>query len=280
MMDGFAAHPVVRETFAEASAALGDDLWTLVEQGPAEALNLTTNTQPVMLTAGIAVVSRVAGGRRRAACRGRRTQPGRIHGARRRRRTGISRCGATGALSRAGDAGRGASGRGRDGGDHGRRRRCRGGGVRRGSAGAGRRTGELQRAGADRHRRPQRSGRTRHRTRPAEGRQARRAAAGFRAVPQFALEARGRQARDEACAQVAFAAPAIPVIHNVDVAEHPAPDAIRAALAQQAANPVHWTATVRSDGRAGRHARRRMRPRQGARRNEPAHRGRASRRSR
>jgi len=46
-------------------------------------------------------------------------------------------------------------------------------------------------------------------------------------------------------AQIAFAAPAIPVIHNVDVAEHAAPDAMRAALAQQAASPVRWTATVR-----------------------------------
>ncbi len=55
MMDGFAAHPVVRETFAEASSALGQDLWALVEQGPAESLNMTTNTQPVMLTTGIAV---------------------------------------------------------------------------------------------------------------------------------------------------------------------------------------------------------------------------------
>ena len=36
MMEGFADHPVVRATFAEASDALGDDLWTLVEQGPAE----------------------------------------------------------------------------------------------------------------------------------------------------------------------------------------------------------------------------------------------------
>jgi [acyl-carrier-protein] S-malonyltransferase len=46
-------------------------------------------------------------------------------------------------------------------------------------------------------------------------------------------------------AQVAFTAPAIAVIHNVDVAEHAAPDEIRAALAQQAAGPVRWTATVR-----------------------------------
>ena len=54
MMDGWSAHPVVRATFDEASAALGEDLWALVADGPADALNLTTNTQPVMLTAGIA----------------------------------------------------------------------------------------------------------------------------------------------------------------------------------------------------------------------------------
>ena len=55
MMEGFADHPAVRATFAEASEALGDDLWTLVEKGPADALNLTRNTQPVMLAAGVAV---------------------------------------------------------------------------------------------------------------------------------------------------------------------------------------------------------------------------------
>jgi [acyl-carrier-protein] S-malonyltransferase len=36
------------------------------------------------------------------------------------------------------------------------------------------------------------------------------------------------------------------VLHNVDVAEHREHDAIREALARQAANPVHWTATVRA----------------------------------
>src|SRR6476620_699932 len=55
MMEGFADHPAVRATFAEASELLGDDLWRLVQQGPADALNLTRNTQPVMLTAGVAV---------------------------------------------------------------------------------------------------------------------------------------------------------------------------------------------------------------------------------
>ncbi|MCC7325849.1 MAG: ACP S-malonyltransferase [Burkholderiales bacterium] len=55
MMDGYAGHPVVRETFDEASGILGQDLWALVAEGPQEALSLTTNTQPVMLTAGVAV---------------------------------------------------------------------------------------------------------------------------------------------------------------------------------------------------------------------------------
>jgi [acyl-carrier-protein] S-malonyltransferase len=55
MMDGFADDPVVRATFAEASEALGEDLWQLVREGPSDALGLTRNTQPVMLTAGVAV---------------------------------------------------------------------------------------------------------------------------------------------------------------------------------------------------------------------------------
>jgi [acyl-carrier-protein] S-malonyltransferase len=45
----------VGETFAEASAVLGYDLWQLVQQGPAEVLNQTGNTQPAMLAAGVAV---------------------------------------------------------------------------------------------------------------------------------------------------------------------------------------------------------------------------------
>lgn len=55
MMASFADSSVVRETFEQASAALGEDLWALVAEGPAEALAQTVNTQPVMLTAGIAV---------------------------------------------------------------------------------------------------------------------------------------------------------------------------------------------------------------------------------
>jgi [acyl-carrier-protein] S-malonyltransferase len=55
MMRGFADRPGVRATFDEASAALGEDLWAMTENGPDTALNATVNTQPVMLTAGVAV---------------------------------------------------------------------------------------------------------------------------------------------------------------------------------------------------------------------------------
>ena len=54
MMAAYGDAAVVRATFDEASAALGDDLWTMVADGPAEALTQTVNTQPVMLTAGVA----------------------------------------------------------------------------------------------------------------------------------------------------------------------------------------------------------------------------------
>jgi [acyl-carrier-protein] S-malonyltransferase len=55
MMAGFDAHPAIRATFDEASDVLSQDLWTLVTAGPEADLNRTVNTQPVMLTAGIAV---------------------------------------------------------------------------------------------------------------------------------------------------------------------------------------------------------------------------------
>jgi len=55
MMRGFADRPGVRATFDEASAALGENLWDMVETGPANVLDATVNTQPVMLTAGVAV---------------------------------------------------------------------------------------------------------------------------------------------------------------------------------------------------------------------------------
>jgi len=55
MMAPYGDAPVLRATFDDASAALGQDLWVLAEEGPAEAQAQTVNTQPLMLTAGIAV---------------------------------------------------------------------------------------------------------------------------------------------------------------------------------------------------------------------------------
>lgn len=54
MLDAWGDDPAVRDTLVEASDILGEDLAKLIREGPKEQLDLTTNTQPVMLTAGIA----------------------------------------------------------------------------------------------------------------------------------------------------------------------------------------------------------------------------------
>lgn len=54
MMAAYGHGPIIRATFAEASEALGMDLWRMVGEGPGEELDLTVNTQPVMLAAGVA----------------------------------------------------------------------------------------------------------------------------------------------------------------------------------------------------------------------------------
>ena len=55
MMNGYTDLPIVQETFQEASDILNQDFWSMVNNGPADDLNLTINTQPLMLTAGVAV---------------------------------------------------------------------------------------------------------------------------------------------------------------------------------------------------------------------------------
>lgn len=55
MLGELAAEPLIIDTFAEASAALGYDLWALCQQGPAEQLNQTDKTQPAILTASVAL---------------------------------------------------------------------------------------------------------------------------------------------------------------------------------------------------------------------------------
>ena len=171
----------------EASAALGEDIGRLIREGPKEQLDLTTNTQPVMLTAGIACYRAWLRRRRR---RRRPSVAGHSLGeytrAGRRRRADARRRAAAGALSRRRRC----------------RRRCRSAPARwpRSSASTprpcvagcarprarqrrGRRGRQLQRSEADRDRRQQ--GRRRQGLRAAQGRgrQAGAAAGGVGAVP-------------------------------------------------------------------------------------------------
>ncbi len=72
MLDAWGDHPAVRRTLQEASDALGEDIGRLIHEGPKEALELTTNTQPVMLTAAVACYAawRAEGGAEPAAVAG------------------------------------------------------------------------------------------------------------------------------------------------------------------------------------------------------------------
>lgn len=65
MLDGWAGNTAIAQTLEQASTALGQDLGALIAQGPAEQLNLTTNTQPAMLAAAVAMYRAwlAAGGR-------------------------------------------------------------------------------------------------------------------------------------------------------------------------------------------------------------------------
>ena len=243
MMDGFAAHPVVRETFAEASDALGQDLWALVASGPQEELALTTNTQPVMLTAGVAAwrAWHASGG----------PQPSIVAGHSLGEYTALVASGALAfrdavplvrfraqAMQQAVPQGQGGM-----------------------AAIMGAEDGAVVSACAE----------------AAQGQVCE--AVNFNAPGQVVIAGhkeaveraivlakqkgakRGvmlpvsapfhssllRPAADQLAAKltsVAVAAPSIPVIHNVDVAQHRDPAEIREALARQAANPVHWTATI------------------------------------
>ncbi len=55
MMNGYADYVAVRDTFTEAADVLKQDLWQLASEGSDADLNSTVNTQPLMLTAGVAV---------------------------------------------------------------------------------------------------------------------------------------------------------------------------------------------------------------------------------
>jgi [acyl-carrier-protein] S-malonyltransferase len=245
MMKNFTDLPEVPATFAEASAALGDDLWALAEQGPAEALNLTRNTQPVMLTADIALwrAWRAAGGPLPAVVAGHSLGE-------------YAALVAAGALTLA-DAvplvrfraeamqdavppGVGAMAAIMGGDDAAIADACReaaqGEVVEPVNFNA---PGQLVIAG--------------HKSAveraivTAKARGAKRGLLLPVSAPfHSSLLKPAAERLAQRLAQVAIAAPTIPVLHNVDVASHPSPDAIRTALARQAASAVRWSDTIRA----------------------------------
>jgi [acyl-carrier-protein] S-malonyltransferase len=244
MMNGFSGHPVVRETFAEASDALGDDLWTLVAKGPDEALTLTTNTQPLMLTAGVAVW--------RAWQADNGPMPVVVAGHSLGEYTALVAAGALAfkdavplvrfraqAMQDAVPTGVGAMAAIVGGDD---------GAVISACAEAAQgqvceavnfnAPGQLVIAGH------------KDAVERAIGLAKQKGARKGVMLPVSAPfhSSLLRSAAEKLAARLAeiqVATPSIPVIHNVDVAEHREHDEIREALARQADNPVHWTATVR-----------------------------------
>ena len=245
MMKGFDALPIVRQTFDEASQTLGDDLWRLVSEGPQEDLDLTVNTQPVMLTAGVAVwrAWREAGG----------AQPMLMAGHSLGEYTALVAAGALAfrdavplvrfraqAMQDAVPPGAGAMAAILGADDATVAAACRkaaeGHVVEPVNFNA---PGQLVIAG--------------ERAAVERAMQAAKELGARRAVmlpvsapfhSSLLKPAADRLARK--LADVAFSAPSPPVLHNVDVAEHSSAQAIRDALALQAASPVRWTQTIQA----------------------------------
>ena len=251
MMKGFDDHPAVRVTFDEASSALGEDLWRMVTEGPEEALDLTVNTQPLMLTAGVAVwrAWRAAGG----------PVPAVVAGHSLGEYTALVVAGALAfhdavplvrfraqAMQEAVPPGEGAMAAILGAADDAIAEACR-----ESSQGAEvvepvnyNAPGQLVIAGS--------RAAVERAMAAAKSRGARRAVMLPVSAPFHSSLLRPAALRlAERLASVPFAAPSIPVVHNVDVATHATPDAIRSALARQAASPVRWTQTVQSFATSG-----------------------------
>jgi len=245
MMSRYEAFPVVRDTFAEASEALGEDLWALVENGPDEALNQTVNTQPAMLAADIAVYRawRAAGG----------AAPDLLAGHSLGEYAALVAAGALGfgdaiplvrfraqAMQDAVPAGVGAMAAvmGLD--ASGVIEACR-------EAAQGQVVEPVNFNAPDQiviagHREA-----VERAAAAAKARGAKRAVMLPVSAPFHSMLMRPAAERlAERLTQVAIDPPAVPVLHNVDVSVADAPDAIRAALAAQAASPVRWVETIQA----------------------------------
>lgn len=249
MMAGFEAHPAIRATFDEASQVLGQDLWALVTTGTEADLNQTVNTQPVMLAAGVAVwrAWQAAGG----------AVPALLAGHSLGEYSALVASGALAfrdalplvrfraqAMQEAVPAGVGAMAAilGLDAAD-----------VAAACAEAMREPHSGQVVEPVNFNAPEQIVIAGHREAveraiaAATERGAKRGMLLPVSVPFHSSLLRPAAARlAERLTTVAVGPPAIPVLHNVDVEERPTPDGIRAALADQAANPVRWVDTIRA----------------------------------
>jgi len=239
------AYPAVGETFAEASAVLGYDLWQVVAEGPADQLNQTHITQPAMLSAGTAVwrVWQAAGGERPAMMAGHSLGEytalvcaGALEFA-----DAIGLVAERGRLMQAAvPAGTGAMAAilGLD--DDVVRQVC-----------ADAAQGEV--VEAVNFNSPGQVVVAGNQAAVERAMAAAKAAGAKRAVPlpvsvpsHCALMEPAARQLAERLRQVELRAPAIPVLHNCDVQSHADADGIRAALEQQLHSPVRWVDTIRA----------------------------------
>jgi [acyl-carrier-protein] S-malonyltransferase len=245
MMSRYGAYPVVRDTFAEASKALGEDLWALVENGPEEALNQTVNTQPAMLAADIAVYRawRAAGG----------GAPVVVAGHSLGEYAALVAAGAlafadavplvryrAASMQEAVPAGVGAMAAvmGLD--DAGVADACR-------DAAQGQVVEPVNFNAPDQIVIAGQREAVERAVAAAKARGAKRAVILPVSAPFHSMLMKPAAERLAAyLAKVVIDPPVVPVVHNVDAGMAPTPDAIRTALAAQAASPVRWVATIRT----------------------------------
>ncbi|NLF53696.1 MAG: ACP S-malonyltransferase [Thauera phenolivorans] len=250
MMNAYGESAVIRETFAEASEALGEDLWRMVCEGPAERLALTVNTQPLMLTAGVATWRAwlAAGG----------LQPAMVAGHSLGEYSALVAAGALAfadavplvrfraqAMQEAVPAGDGAMaallGLEVDVVREACAEAAQGEVVEAANLNA---PGQIVIAGA--------KAAVERAVDAAKARGAKRAVLLPVSAPfHCALMRPAAERLAERLANVAIATPQIEVLNNVDVAVRTAPDEIRDALVRQAFSPVRWIETVQEMGRRG-----------------------------
>ncbi|HWH73779.1 MAG TPA: ACP S-malonyltransferase [Methylibium sp.] len=247
MLDAWGDHPVVRDTLTEGSAALGEDLAALIQNGPKEVLDLTANTQPVMLVASVACwrAWRAEGG----------AQPAVVAGHSLGEYSALVAAGALSladavplvrlraqAMQQAVPVGAGAMaailGLDAD-------------AVRAGCAEAAAATGEPVEAAN--YNDPKQTVISGAKAAVDKACELLKAAGAKRALPlavsapfHSSLMKPAAEALRARLATVALVAPTIPVVNNIDVAVQTEPAAIKEALYRQAFGPVRWVETVQA----------------------------------